>query len=658
MPILRVALDVPLNKLFDYRAPDKDVTAHDVGLRVRVPFGKRVVTGVIMEVGGHSSIHPEKLKSASLIFRDVEPLPKNLLDLFRFCAAYYHHPLGQVVMNGLPTRLRSGKPLLQKPDIAHRYRLTATGRDMDVSAIPARNIVRRRLLATLKEKISITMQEARQLSSKGPSTLSEFEAIRWVEGVPHAGAYPIAELEAECPTLTPAQKEAVEGIQSKITEFNAWLLHGVTGSGKTEVYLRLIAHMLRQGQQSLVLVPEINLTPQLEAIFKTRFPTARMINLHSGISPSERAGAWVRALRGDADIVLGTRLAIFTPLPRLGLIVADEEHDMSFKQQDSVRYSARDIAIFRAKQANVPVILGSATPSLESYHNAWVGRYRILRLPSRAAKNADLPVIRYIDTRIAKTEEGLSAPVVAALLKCLKEKQQSLVFINRRGYAPVLLCKSCAWTAACQRCASRLVVHLKASILRCHHCGYQERFPTHCPECGDQDIVPFGHGTQRIEATLSKRIPDARIMRIDRDSTRRKDAWPSMMKEIREHRVDTLIGTQILAKGHDFPNLSLVCVLNPDASLFSCDFRASERLFAQLIQVAGRAGRAEKPGEVLIQTEFPDHPLYRALQRHDYDSLAQALLAERKACGISAFHISGFIMGGSNQDHLGPGLSG
>src|SRR4051812_262299 len=466
MLILRVALDVPMNTLFDYLAPDTDVTAEDVGVRVRVPFGRRAMTGVILEVSDHSFIEPEKLKPVSSMFRDVEPLPKHLLDLFRFCAAYYHHPLGQVVMNGMPTRLRSGKPFPQKPHVPHGYRLTATGRDMNVSAIPARNIVRRRLLSTLKEKNSITMQEARQLSSRGPATLSEFEALRWVEELPSGDAYPIAPFETESRTLTPAQKEAVEAIQSKIKEFNTWLLHGVTGSGKTEVYLRLISQMLRQGRQSLVLVPEINLTPQLEATFRMRFPAARMINLHSGLAPSERAGAWLRSQRGDADIILGTRLAVFTPLPRLGLIVVDEEHDMSFKQQDSVRYSARDIAIFRAKQANIPAILGSATPSLESYHNAQVGRYRILRLPSRAARNATLPVVRCVDTRIAKIEEGLSAPLVVALQKSLAEKRQSLVFINRRGYAPVLLCKSCAWTAACQRCASRLVVHLKENILR------------------------------------------------------------------------------------------------------------------------------------------------------------------------------------------------
>jgi primosomal protein N' (replication factor Y) len=655
MPILRVALDVPLNTLFDYLAPNGDVTDQDIGARVRVPFGKRIVTGVIMEVSDYSLIDLARLKQARMIFRDVQPLPKSLLDLFAFCAAYYHHPLGQVVMNGIPSRFRSGKPF-QRPDRIRSCRLTETGRHIDISVIPARHAVKRRLLARLKEIDSITIHEARQLSDRAPAVLNEWDDMGWIEEVNLSDVETTRHsdigFETEARSLTAAQKEAVEKIQARIGDFNTWLLHGVTGSGKTEVYLRLIAQMLRQGRQALVLVPEINLTPQLEAIFRNRFPAARLINLHSGITPSDRANAWLQAQQGNADIILGTRLAVFTPLPRLGLIVVDEEHDMSFKQQDNVRYSARDVAIYRAKQAGIPVILGSATPSLESYYNALSGRYILLRLPSRAVKDAALPEVRYIDTRVSKPEEGLSASLVAALEKSLENSQQSLVFINRRGYAPVLLCKSCAWAAACQRCASRLVVHLKENMLRCHHCGHQERIPGRCPECGDQDIAPFGQGTQRIEATLSRRIPDARILRIDRDSTRRRDAWPAMIREIREHRVDILIGTQILAKGHDFPNLSLVCVLNSDASLFTCDFRASERLFAQLIQVSGRAGRAGKAGEVLIQTDFPEHPLYRALQQHDYDSLAQAMLEERKLAGFPPYTYQALLGAEASRIHL------
>ncbi|MDN5836426.1 MAG: primosomal protein N', partial [Nitrosospira sp.] len=637
MPVIRVALDVPVNILFDYLAPD--LTAQDIGARVCVPFGKKQVAGVIMEVAAYSSVSPPKLKSVVHIFRDVPPLPKALLDLFQFCSAYYHHPLGEVVMNGLPGRLRSIKPYVPGSPAAFQYRLTTAGATVDLSAIPARSFVKHRFLARLRESGPMNIQDVKQLSRSAPNALKEFISLGWVEEVPatlpSAAAF-LTEI-PPIPALTMDQENAVNDIAVKINEFNTWLLHGVTGSGKTEVYLRLISLLLRQERQTLVLVPEINLTPQLEAIFRGRFPAIRLVSLHSGLNPSERANAWLQAQRGEARIILGTRLAVFAPLPELGLIIVDEEQDASFKQQEGLRYSARDVAIFRAKRANAPVILGSATPSLESYYNAISGRYVRLRLPSRAVKNATLPDVRCIDTRTAKTREGLSLPLIAALEKCLASNQQSLVFINRRGYAPVLLCKSCTWTATCHRCASRLVVHLREKKLRCHHCGHQERFPSICPECGDQDITPFGHGTQRVEAALAERFPDARIMRIDRDSTRRKNAWQEMLTDIQERRVDMLIGTQILAKGHDFPNLSLVGILNSDASLFSTDYRAPERLFAQLMQVAGRAGRAGVPGEVLIQTEFPNHPLYHALRRHDYDTLAQTLLAERKMAGFPPF---------------------
>ncbi|KIO49240.1 primosomal protein N' [Nitrosospira sp. NpAV] len=637
MPVIHVALDVPVNTLFDYLA--LDTTAQDIGVRVCVPFGKKQMTGVIMGVSTRSLIPSSKLRHATHIFRDIPPLSSSLLDLFRFCSTYYHHPLGEVVMNGLPGRLRSIKPIVADP-AASQYRLTPMGYAISLSTIPARNIVKRRLLAGLKESGIMHIEEVKQLSRRAPAVLKEFMMLSWVEetvATLPSSAASRSEVTSPGPVLTADQESAVNNVAAKISDFNTWLLHGITGSGKTEVYLQLISLLLRQGRQTLVLVPEINLTPQLEAIFRSRFPATQLVSLHSGLNPGERVNAWLQAQRGEAMIILGTRLAVFTPLPKLGLIIVDEEQDISFKQQEGLRYSARDVAIFRAKHANAPVILGSATPSLESYYNALRGRYLRLHLSSRAVKNATLPAVRCIDTRAAKTKEGFSAPLITALEKCLTLNQQSLVFINRRGYAPVLLCKSCAWTATCHRCASRLVVHLREKKLRCHYCGHQERFPSICPECGDQDIAPFGHGTQRVEAALADRFPEARIVRIDRDSTRRKNAWQKILKDIQEQRVDILVGTQILAKGHDFPNLSLVSILNSDASLFSTDFRASERLFAQLMQVAGRAGRATISGEVLIQTEFPDHPLYQALRRQDYGSLAQTLLAERKSAGFPPY---------------------
>lgn len=645
MLIIRVALDVPVDTLFDYLAPD--VTPHDIGARVQVPFGRKLVTGIIMAVSTHSSVSSGKLKPAAHIFRDIPPLPAALFDLFKFCSDYYHHPLGAVVMNALPGRLRSIRPFVQKPATTFQFRFTDTGRTADISPIPARNIVKHRLLARLKESGVIDINTAKQLSARAPMVLRELVALGWVEEVPVVPASVTETMPG--PALNIEQEHAVNTIAARISEFNAWLLHGITGSGKTEVYLRLITLLLLQGRQTLVLVPEINLTPQLEAVFRARFPTTLLACLHSRLNASERVNNWLQAQQGDAKIILGTRLAVFTPLPKLGLIIVDEEQDSSFKQQDGLRYSARDVAIFRARQANVPVILGSATPSLESYYNAINGRYRKLCLPSRAVKNAVLPAVHCIDTRTAKNKEGLSEPLITALEKCLAQNRQSLVFINRRGYAPVLLCKSCMWTATCHRCASRLVVHLREKKLRCHHCGHQERFPLACPACGDQDIAPFGHGTQRVEAALAERFPAARILRIDRDSTRLKDGWQGMLKDIYERRVDILVGTQILAKGHDFPNLSLVGILNSDASLFSTDFRAAERLFAQLMQVAGRAGRADIAGEVLIQTEFPDHPLYHALRRHDYDTLAQTLLAERKMAGFPPFVYQALLRAEAHQ---------
>ena len=439
------------------------------------------------------------------------------------------------------------------------------------------------------------------------------------------------------PVLRKEQAIVVNDIAAEMNQFNTWLLHGITGSGKTEIYMRLVALQLLQGRQTLVLIPEISLTPQLEKVFRARFPVTPIISLHSGLNASERAKGWLQALHGTAKIILGTRLSVFTPISDLGLVIVDEEQDGSFKQQSGLCYSARDLAIFRAKYTGVPVILGSATPSLESYHNAISHRYRMLHLSSRAADNASLPSIQYIDTRAIRVREGLSDSLITALEKKIALNQQSLIFINRRGFAPVLMCKSCTWTATCSRCASRLVVHLKDKNLCCHYCGYKSHIPSSCPECGDQDIAPFGHGTQRIEAALKERLPNARILRIDRDSMRRKEAWKKILDEIHEHRVDILVGTQILAKGHNFPNLGLVGVLNPDASLYSTDFRAAENLFSQLMQVAGRAGRANSTGEVLVQTKFPNHPLYQALQQHDYEHLAKMLLAERRVANFPPY---------------------
>ncbi|TXI16852.1 MAG: primosomal protein N' [Nitrosomonas sp.] len=640
MPIIRVALNIPVDTLFDYQSDD--ASESDIGFRVCVPFGKKRVTGIIFAVTAATQISPGKLKSAYCIYREIKPLSSTLLDLFLFCSHYYHHPLGMVSINSLPARLRNNKPVNLKPSQSEQqYSLTMIGRQLDLRDIPVRQRIARRLLIEFQQATVLTGQQIKQISPRSHKILGQWQQMGWLAVTPVISPVSMTVSSSHktipTPMLTAEQDAAINTIKAHLKQFDIWLLQGVTGSGKTEVYLHVIDAALSHQKQALILVPEISLTPQLENIFRTRFPAASLVSLHSSLNDTERLLGWLQAQRGEAQIILGTRLAVFTPLPALGLIIVDEEHDSSFKQQDGLRYSARDLAVFRARQMNIPVILGSATPSLESYYNALSGRYRSVRLQSRAIKNAALPAIQCIDVRRHKTQEGLSQPLIEAIQHCLDEKHQSLVFINRRGYAPVLLCKSCGWTAVCQRCSSRLVVHLRAKKLCCHHCGYEGQVPRSCLRCGNQDIAPFGQGTQRVEESLAHYFPDARILRIDRDSTRRKHAWKEILQAVHEQQVDILVGTQLLAKGHDFPNLSVVAILNADNSLYSTDFRATERLFAQLIQVSGRAGRAHVSGHVLIQTEFPDHPLYRALQAHNYDGWAQNLLAERKIAAFPPF---------------------
>ena len=440
----------------------------------------------------------------------------------------------------------------------------------------------------------------------------------------------------QAPALTDEQASALSAIDPAIG-FSVHLLHGVTGSGKTEVYLRLVEQALAAGRQALLLVPEINLTPQLEGRVRARFPDADVVSLHSELAEAARERNWRAAFTGEASIILGTRLSIFTPLPRLGLIVIDEEHDPSFKQQDGMRYSARDVGVFRAHQLGIPILLGSATPSLESWANAQGGRYGLLTLNQRANPEATLPAVHILDTRKMVLKEGVSEPLIAAIKERLARGEQSLVFLNRRGYAPVLACPACGWISRCTRCAANMVLHLADRRLRCHHCGCEHRVPKACPTCGNQDIHPFGRGTQRLEVWLNEQFPEARILRVDRDSVKSRKQWETMLELIHGGQADILVGTQMLAKGHDFPKLTLVGALGADAALYAADWRAPERLFAQLMQVAGRAGRAELKGEVLIQTEYPDHPLFAALADHDYPGFAAQQLKEREQAGFPPY---------------------
>lgn len=634
MTIARVAIDVPVDTLFDYLAGPAAVA--DIGRRVLVPFGRRQVVGVLLELVSAAQVPAARLRPVIRVFHDMPPLDSSLLRLLRFCARYYHHPFGAVMLGALPTRLRRTRSLADAAPTA--YRLTLRGQELAQLSLTGRPSSKRRLFEALLVQDALPRDAIQELGTSARAALNalvEDGSVEPVSEVPSGtGGCFATEVSARF-QLTVEQKSAVQTLLSESEGFRVWLVHGATGSGKTEVYLRAIADALGRRLQALLLVPEINLTPQLEELLRHRLPAARIASLHSRLAEVERARYWLAAQRGDADIVVGTRLAVFTPLPRLGLIVVDEEQDASFKQQEGLRYSARDMAIVRGKQLGIPVIIGSATPALETYAKALAGRYRALRLHDRPSGH--FPVLRLVDTARDTLKEGVSATLQHAISDRLQQGEQCLVFLNRRGYAPVLFCRACRWLAECPRCSARLVVHLRDRKLACHYCGHQRRIPATCPTCGNQDLTPVGQGTQRVESFLESHFPGARVLRVDRDSTGRRRAWESMRASISEQRVDILVGTQMLAKGHDFPRLTMVGVLNSDAALFSTDFRASERLFSQLMQVAGRAGRRALPGEVLIQTEFPDHPLYQAVVAQDYDGHAHTLLAERRAAGFPPF---------------------
>ena len=642
MPIIRVALDVPLSTLFDYVASAD--TQLEIGQRVVVPFGRKQVLGVVMGQVQHSELSADRIKAVTHVLDDVPPLPQELLTLLHFCSDYYHHPLGMTVLSALPARLRTVEPITLKQSLD--YTLSAAGKALDVATLPKRRVVQQRILQALRQA-PMSGAQLRGLSPSAPAVLKSLLEAGWVETCMPTPRASHAFNDAHA--LTIEQQRAVDAV-TQTTGYGCYLLHGITGSGKTEIYVHLMHEMLLRGGQVLLLVPEINLTPQLEHYFRSRFPDTEIACLHSGLADGERALHWLKAQSGEARIVLGTRLAVFTPLPKLGLILVDEEHDASFKQQDGLRYSARDVAIFRANQRGVPIVLGSATPSLESWYNAQSGRYHLLKLTQRAVQPATLPTVRCLDVSKLPLQEGLSEPLLTAIETRLQRKEQSLIFINRRGYAPVLMCSACGWLSECKYCAGKLVLHLNDRTLRCHHCGYQQRVPNACPTCGDADLKPVGVGTQRVKDALQSRFPQARILRVDRDSTRNKGAWNAMRKQIHEGEADILIGTQMLAKGHDFPNLTLVGVLSPDGALYSADFRASEKLFAQLTQVGGRAGRADKAGEVVVQTAFPNHPLFQALRAHDYEIWAQTLLAERQMAGFPPFVFQALLSAESKQE--------
>lgn len=631
MPVCQVAVPSPLRRLLDYLVPP-DVSLPPAGARVRVPFGRRaLVVGVVVAHSEQSELAPERLKPLREVI-DQEPLlPADILALLLWAARYYHYPVGEVVCGALPTRLRQGAAAV----LAHetRYRLTPAGA---VAIDRLRAPLQRRLLETLKTAAEgLGAADLAALASRWQPALRALLAKEWVSAHLVETAAPVS---APAPAVLPelnSDQAAAAGAIGAADGFRPFLLRGITGSGKTEVYMRAIERVLARGRSALVLVPEIGLTPQLIDRFRRRFAVPLAI-LHSGLSDTERAQAWLLARAGKAPLVLGTRSAAATPMPGLGLIIIDEEHDTSYKQQDGFRYSARDLAVMRARRADIPIVLGSATPSLETLNQAKVGTYIELGLPHRAG-GAALPRIELLDLRKLPLEDGLSHPLRQAITESLAGGEQSLLFINRRGFAPVLLCADCGFVAPCPRCDARLTLHRSIHQLICHHCGTQAPVPRACPACAGARLQPLGQGTERVEGALSRYFPAARVVRLDRDSTRRKGSLESTLQRMHAGEADILVGTQMLSKGHDFPNVTLVGVINADQGLYSADFRGPERLFQQMTQVAGRAGRASRPGRVLIQTYHPDHELYAALRRHDYTGFADFALRERHQAALPPF---------------------
>jgi primosomal protein N' (replication factor Y) (superfamily II helicase) len=632
--ILQIALDTPLRRIFDYRPPS-GFAAQDprgvprLGVRVRVPFGRQQLIGILVRIASESAVDAAKLRAAVDILDDEPVFDPVTFDLLLWAADYYHHPVGEVFAAALPVSLRAGQTALQKTEW---WSLTEKGRQ-ELSAPTTRRAPRQRaLLAWLSERGRGTVEDIAEAFNL--AQLRAVTAQGWVAAQFVAADLPVLESRPSEVALTDAQSHCVEAILASLPGFAAHLLYGVTGSGKTEVYLRVIAAAIAQGGQALVLVPEIALTPQLVDRFRQRFNSG-VVALHSGLTGSERRDAWRAAHGGQARIVIGTRSAVFTSLPKLVLIVVDEEHDASYKQHEGFRYSARDLAVLRAQRAGVPVVLGSATPSLETLENAATARYSKHLLPQRPGA-AQPPRMALVDLRRHAQDQGLSTPAMQAMERHLKAGGQVIVFLNRRGYAPSLFCNACGWIAPCAHCDARMTLHRRAQQLRCHHCGAHRAVPVICGDCG-QPLNPVGQGTERVEETLARLFPEAPLARLDRDTASARGAVQAVLDRVHSGEARILVGTQMLTKGHHFPEVSLVVILDADQGLFASDFRATERLAQTITQVAGRAGRETRAGEVLIQTEFPEHPLLNRLLTQGYEGFAVGALEERREAGWPPF---------------------
>lgn len=622
----RIAVNVPLSDgLLTYSHSEP----LPPGTRVLVPFRNKTVVGIVWETDIAPDMDTARILSVQTAFVEEKPLPQSWRDLLAFTSRYYHYPTGQAVFAALPQGLKETRAV-EMPQSPLFYALNEAGRAQ--TPPPARFNKKAALWDALLSG-GMTMAALKQVNAQAAKLVEDWAEQGWIETT--EAAKPV--LRSSDFQLNADQQKASDEIQTAFGKFQPFLLYGITGSGKTEVYFDAMAKVLAQGRQVLFLLPEINLTPQLLKRVENRFADVPTAVLHSQMAAGKRTQDYLRAMLGQAKLVIGTRLAVLTPMDDVGLIVVDEEHDGSFKQDNELRYHARDLAVWRAKQSGCPIILGSATPSLESWHKAQSGAYRLLQLTERAHASAQLPQVDILNVGRLKLDNGFSPQALQLLKQNFEAGGMSLVYLNRRGFAPALFCGDCGHTFGCPNCSAKMVLHQRARQLRCHHCDHREPIPYKCPDCGNQDLTAVGHGTQRVEETLRAFLPKAAVVRVDRDSTAHKNDWADLYRRIADNEIDILVGTQMLAKGHDFARLNLVIVLNADGSLYSADFRAPERLFAELMQVSGRAGRADKPGKVLIQTQLPEHPVFAAVKAQSYAVFAENELNERQMFSMPPF---------------------
>ena len=629
----RIAVNVPLSDgLLTYSHSDP----LPQGTRVLVPFRNKTVVGIVWETDIAPDMDAARILGVQTTFLDEPLLPENWRDLLSFTSRYYHYPTGQAVFAALPQGLKETRAV-EMPQPPLSYALNEAGR---AQTQPPTRFNKKAALWDALLLGGMTMAALKQVNAQAAKLIEDWAEQGWIETTeaaqPTLRSYHGQTSHSEF-VLNADQQKASDEIKTAFGKFQPFLLYGITGSGKTEVYFDAMAKVLAQGRQVLFLLPEINLTPQLLKRVESRFADVPTAVLHSQMAAGRRTQDYLRAMLGQAKLVIGTRLAVFTPMDDVGLIVVDEEHDGSFKQDNELRYHARDLAVWRAKQSGCPIILGSATPSLESWHKAQSGAYRLLQLTERAHTAAQLPQVEILNVGRLKLDNGFSPQALQLLKQNFEAGGMSLVYLNRRGFAPALFCGDCGHTFGCPNCSAKMVLHQRARQLRCHHCDHREPIPFKCPDCGNQDLTAVGHGTQRVEETLRAFLPKAAIVRVDRDSTAHKNDWADLYRRIADNEIDILVGTQMLAKGHDFARLNLVIVLNADGSLYSADFRAPERLFAELMQVSGRAGRADKPGKVLIQTQLPEHPVFAAVKAQDYAVFAENELNERQMFAMPPF---------------------